>query len=214
MVHDSARVFRFFDGELFFRLRLDVEADQLDSPDRQEFMKQFDSSYETIEETNGVKYRYFDHVKDGNQPRMASWSTRSRGLRRSGLRARAQSMPDRHPGLWSGRYRRPVECELGAARTCTAVEVRASRAARDDVAGAAGVDDGRLFEETDAGLLDSVALPRRRSYSGEIQVGIRHGSSRPRALSWSKANSESSRQSPHRSTDPVSIASELSHSAT
>ena len=135
MVHDSARVFRFFDGELFFRLRLDVEADQLDSPDRQEFMKQFDSSYETIEETNGVKYRYFDHVKDGNQPRMASWSTRSRGLRRSGLRARAQSMPDRHPGLWSGRYRRPVECELGAARTCTAVEVRASRAARDDVAG-------------------------------------------------------------------------------
>jgi hypothetical protein len=59
MVHDSARVFRFFDGELFFRLRLDVEADQLDSPDRQEFMKQFDSSYETIEEASKVKYRYF-----------------------------------------------------------------------------------------------------------------------------------------------------------
>ena len=146
--------------------------------------------------------------------RMASWRTRSRGTPAVGSTARAQSMPDRHPGLSSGRYRRPVECELGAARTCTAVEVRASRAARDDVAGAAGVDDGRLFEETDAGLLDSVALPRRRSYSGEIQVGIRHGSSRPRALSWSKANSESSRQSPHRSTDPVSIASELSHSAT
>jgi len=52
MVHDSARVFRVFDGELFFRLRLDVEADLVDSPDHQEFMKQFDSSYETIEETN------------------------------------------------------------------------------------------------------------------------------------------------------------------
>ena len=73
MVHDSGRVylpFRIFDGDLFFRLRLDVEADLIDSPDRAEFMKQFDSSYETVEETNGVKYRYFYHVKDGNQPRM------------------------------------------------------------------------------------------------------------------------------------------------
>jgi len=67
--------------------------------------------------------------------RMASWRTRSRGTPAVGSTARAQSMPDRHPGLSSGRYRRPVECELGAARTCTAVEVRASRAARDDVAG-------------------------------------------------------------------------------
>ena len=30
---------------------------------------------------------------------------------------------------------------------------RPSRAARNDIAGAPGVDDGRLFEETDAGLL-------------------------------------------------------------
>ena len=30
-------------------------------------MKQFDSSYETIEETNGVKYRYF-LSRQGRQP--------------------------------------------------------------------------------------------------------------------------------------------------
>ena len=73
MVHDSARVylpFRIFDGDNFLRLRLDVEADLLDSPARVDFMKQFDSSYATTEEMAGVKYRYFYHVKDGNQPRM------------------------------------------------------------------------------------------------------------------------------------------------
>ncbi len=83
MVHDSARVylpFRVFDGDTFFRLRLDVEADLLDSPDRATFMKQFDDSYQTVEETaSGVKYRYFYHVQDGNQPHMGIVANTFRG---------------------------------------------------------------------------------------------------------------------------------------
>jgi hypothetical protein len=72
MVHDSARVYlpyRILNAE-FHHLRLDVDADMLQSDDRVEFMKQFDASYETVAEVNDVTYRFFHHVKDGNQPRM------------------------------------------------------------------------------------------------------------------------------------------------
>lgn len=82
MVHDSARVYlphRVMDGELFYQLRLDVEADLIDSPERAAFLKQFDDSFETVNEANGITYRYFYHVKDGNQPRMGIIADTFRG---------------------------------------------------------------------------------------------------------------------------------------
>jgi len=43
-------------------------------------MKQFDDSYQTIEEsTSGVKYRVFYHVQDGNQPHMGIVANTFRG---------------------------------------------------------------------------------------------------------------------------------------
>lgn len=82
MVHDSARVYlphRVMDGELFYQLRLDVDADLIGLPERAAFMKQFDSSYETVKEANDITYRYLYHVKDGNQPRMGIIADTFRG---------------------------------------------------------------------------------------------------------------------------------------
>jgi Trypsin-like peptidase domain len=82
MVHDSARVYlphRVLDGELFFQLRLDVDADLIESPERAAFLRQFDESYETVKEANDITYRYFYHVKDGNQPRMGIIADTFRG---------------------------------------------------------------------------------------------------------------------------------------
>jgi V8-like Glu-specific endopeptidase len=82
MVHDSARVYlpyRIMDGPTFFRLRLDIDADLLDSPNRDEFMKEFDLSYEIINDVSGVTYRYFHHIKDGGQPRMGIVADTFRG---------------------------------------------------------------------------------------------------------------------------------------
>lgn len=72
MVHDSARVYLpyfTYDGKAFYRLRIDTEADLLDSPQRAEFMAEFDASYVTGKH-GGVPSRFLHHVKDGGQPRI------------------------------------------------------------------------------------------------------------------------------------------------
>src|SRR5262245_11144024 len=64
-VHDNARVylpFRLLDGEPFYQLRLDVEADFLDRPERLEVMKQFDESYEVQPPSAGITWRLFYNV--------------------------------------------------------------------------------------------------------------------------------------------------------
>jgi hypothetical protein len=81
-VHDNARVylpFRLLDGEPFYQLRLDVEADFLDRPDRVEVMRQFDASYELQQSPTGIQWRYFYNVTDGGQPRMGIVADTFRG---------------------------------------------------------------------------------------------------------------------------------------
>jgi trypsin-like peptidase len=72
-VHDNARVYmpyRVLDGELFARLRLDIEADMIGEPDRAEQMKSFDESYFPVEGELGQVFRVLNDVRDGGQPRM------------------------------------------------------------------------------------------------------------------------------------------------
>jgi hypothetical protein len=81
-VHDNARVylpFRLLDGEPFYQLRLDVEADFLQRPERLEVMQQFDASYEVHQSPSGIKWRFFYNVTDGGQPRMGIVADTFRG---------------------------------------------------------------------------------------------------------------------------------------
>jgi hypothetical protein len=81
MVHDSARVYlpyRVYDGEEFLRLRLEVEADLLDVPERAESMDQFDQSYDAVTE-GGIQWRLLRYVRDGGQPRMGIVADTFRG---------------------------------------------------------------------------------------------------------------------------------------
>ena len=73
MVHDSARVylpFRVLDGAQFVRLRMDVDADMLNVEGREEFMRQFDLSYELEVDDAGLRWRVLRNVRDAGQPRM------------------------------------------------------------------------------------------------------------------------------------------------
>jgi hypothetical protein len=80
-VHDYARVylpFRVLDGELFMRLRLDVEADLVGEPDRNEQMRHFDESFQKSQE-GALMFRRFYDVRDGGQPRMGIVAVAFRG---------------------------------------------------------------------------------------------------------------------------------------
>jgi hypothetical protein len=73
-VHDNARVYlpyRVPDGDLFARLRLDIEADLLREDDRAAQMRSFDASYIPIDSDPIFgRVRFFYDIRDGGQPRM------------------------------------------------------------------------------------------------------------------------------------------------
>jgi hypothetical protein len=80
-VHDNARVYlphRIPDGEDYYQLRLNVEADVLDRPDKAEIMREFDESYQRIEGTL-VRWRLLYNVADRGQPRMGIVADAFRG---------------------------------------------------------------------------------------------------------------------------------------
>jgi hypothetical protein len=80
-VHDSARVYlpyRELEGDRFLQLRIDVEADFVNSPDRVKVMEQFDQSYEP-QVVNNIPWRYFRSVLDNFQPRMGIVADTFRG---------------------------------------------------------------------------------------------------------------------------------------
>ena len=81
-VHDNARVYlpyRVMDRDQFYQLRLDVEADFLDKPERAEVMEQFDKSYVLQADASGIRWRFFRSVLDGFQPRMGIVADTFRG---------------------------------------------------------------------------------------------------------------------------------------
>lgn len=81
-VHDNARVYlpyRELDGDRFYQLRLDVEADFIGTPSRDQVMEEFDKSYELETDANGIAWRYLRSVNDAFQPRMGIVADTFRG---------------------------------------------------------------------------------------------------------------------------------------
>jgi hypothetical protein len=82
-IHDNARVYlphRILDGESFFGLRLDVEADLVNDEGRTELMQEFDESYAALETTAaGITWRAFYDIRYGGQPSMGVVADTFRG---------------------------------------------------------------------------------------------------------------------------------------
>ena len=72
MVHDSARGLPIacWMGPSSCAFGLDVDADLLAMESREEFMRQFDQSYELEPDSDGLRWRVLRNVRDGGQPRM------------------------------------------------------------------------------------------------------------------------------------------------
>ncbi|WP_170378657.1 trypsin-like serine peptidase [Ruegeria atlantica] len=82
-VHDNARVefpFRILDGSDFDLLRLDVEADFIDTSDHSSVLAELDQSY-VIEDSNAaiLSWRRFYDIREGGQPRMGIVADTFRG---------------------------------------------------------------------------------------------------------------------------------------
>lgn len=82
-VHDNARIefpFSILDGSDFNMLRLDVEGDFVDDPDRETIMAELQNSYELQDDAGAIflSRRFFD-IRDSGQPRMGIVADTFRG---------------------------------------------------------------------------------------------------------------------------------------
>ena len=80
-VHDNGRVelpYRVLSGDDFDLLRLEVDADFKDKPERTEVLREFDQSY-VLDDAGVLKWYYFFDIRDGGQPRMGIVADTFRG---------------------------------------------------------------------------------------------------------------------------------------